>query len=33
MTMASFFDVVSEYDKAEMNNVLDQTQRKSAAVK
>jgi uncharacterized protein YajQ (UPF0234 family) len=29
--MANFsFDVVSEYDKAEMNNVLDQTQREIA---
>jgi uncharacterized protein YajQ (UPF0234 family) len=28
MSMANFsFDVVSEYDKAEMNNVFDQTQR------
>lgn len=30
--MASFsFDVVSEYDKAEMNNVFDQTQREIAS--
>jgi len=30
--MAQFsFDVVSEYDKAEMNNVFDQTQREMAA--
>src|ERR1051326_5666731 len=29
--MANFsFDIVSEYDKAEMNNVLDQTQREIA---
>ncbi|HTE21505.1 MAG TPA: YajQ family cyclic di-GMP-binding protein [Candidatus Limnocylindria bacterium] len=28
LTMANFsFDIVSEYDKAEMNNVFDQTQR------
>lgn len=32
MSMANFsFDVVSEYDKAEMNNVFDQTQREMAS--
>lgn len=32
ITMANFsFDIVSEYDKAEMNNVFDQTQREMAS--
>src|SRR5665647_424377 len=32
VTMSSFsFDIVSEYDKAEMNNVFDQTEREMAS--
>jgi uncharacterized protein YajQ (UPF0234 family) len=31
MAQSSSFDVVSEYDKAEMNNVLDQTEREMAS--